>query len=66
MLWTILVILTQKAWGCRWLNPRVCSGPLVFAHPAIKGIALYMAAALLLVGFLLAIAYKRPDPEKAR
>ncbi len=41
-------------------------GPLVFAHPAIKGIALYVAAALLLVGFLLAIAYKRPDPEKAR
>jgi OFA family oxalate/formate antiporter-like MFS transporter len=38
-------------------------GPLVFAQ--LKGIALYVAAGLLLVGFLVALAYKRPEPKKA-
>ncbi|HOG08819.1 MAG: OFA family MFS transporter [Syntrophales bacterium] len=33
-------------------------GPLVFAQ--LKGIALYVAAGLLIVGFLLAVAYKKP------
>lgn len=38
-------------------------GPWVFAQ--FKGIALYVAAAFLVVGFLLALAYKRPEPKKA-
>ena len=38
-------------------------GPLVFAE--LKGIALYVAAALLIVGFLIALVYKRPEPKKA-
>jgi OFA family oxalate/formate antiporter-like MFS transporter len=38
-------------------------GPMVFAQ--LKGIALYVAAGLLLAGFLIAIAYKRPEPKKA-
>jgi OFA family oxalate/formate antiporter-like MFS transporter len=38
-------------------------GPLVFAQ--LKGIALYVAAGLLLVGFLIALAYKRPQLKKA-
>jgi len=38
-------------------------GPLVFAQ--LKGIALYVAAGLLLVGFLIALAYKRPELKKA-
>jgi MFS transporter, OFA family, oxalate/formate antiporter len=38
-------------------------GPWVFAQ--FKGIALYIAAAFLVVGFLLALAYKRPQPKKA-
>jgi OFA family oxalate/formate antiporter-like MFS transporter len=38
-------------------------GPLVFAQ--LKGIALYVAAGLLLVGFLTALVYKRPEPKKA-
>jgi OFA family oxalate/formate antiporter-like MFS transporter len=38
-------------------------GPLVFAQ--LKGIALYVAAGLLLVGFLIALSYKRPEPKKA-
>ena len=39
-------------------------GPLVFAR--MKGIALYVAAGLLLIGFLLALAYKRPAPKSTR
>ncbi len=39
-------------------------GPLVFA--AIKGIALYVAAALLILGFFLALAYKRPKPKEVQ
>jgi OFA family oxalate/formate antiporter-like MFS transporter len=42
------------AWGCAGVV-----GPLVFAQ--IKGIALYVAAGLLILGFLLAITYKRPE-----
>ena len=38
-------------------------GPLGFAE--LKGIALYVAAALLIVGFLIALVYKRPEPKKA-
>ena len=38
-------------------------GPLVFAQ--LKGIALYVAAGLLIVGFLIALSYKRPEPKKA-
>jgi OFA family oxalate/formate antiporter-like MFS transporter len=38
-------------------------GPLVFAQ--LKGIALYVAAGLLMVGFLIALGYKRPEPKKA-
>jgi OFA family oxalate/formate antiporter-like MFS transporter len=38
-------------------------GPWVFAQ--FKGIALYVAAAFLVVGFLLALAYKQPQPKKA-
>ncbi len=36
-------------------------GPLVFAQ--LKGIALYVAAGLLIIGFVLAFAYKRPAPK---
>jgi OFA family oxalate/formate antiporter-like MFS transporter len=39
-------------------------GPLVFA--AIKGIALYVAAGLLIVGLLLALGFKRPAPKAAK
>jgi len=39
-------------------------GPLVFA--AIKGIALYVAAGLLIVGLLLALGFKRPAPKEAK
>ncbi len=38
-------------------------GPFVFAQ--LKGIALYVAAGLLIVGFLIALSYKRPEPKKA-
>jgi OFA family oxalate/formate antiporter-like MFS transporter len=38
-------------------------GPLVFAQ--LKGIALYVAAGLLIVGFLIALGYKRPEPKRA-
>jgi OFA family oxalate/formate antiporter-like MFS transporter len=38
-------------------------GPLVFAQ--LKGIALYVAAGLLIVGSLIALIYKRPEPKKA-
>jgi hypothetical protein len=39
-------------------------GPLVFAQ--IKGIAVYVAAGLLIVGLLLALGYKRPAPKAAK
>jgi OFA family oxalate/formate antiporter-like MFS transporter len=38
-------------------------GPMVFAQ--LKGIALYVAAGLLIVGFFIAMVYKRPEPKKA-
>ncbi len=38
-------------------------GPWVFAQ--FKGVALYVAAAFLVVGFFLALAYKAPKPKKA-
>jgi OFA family oxalate/formate antiporter-like MFS transporter len=38
-------------------------GPLVFAQ--LKGIALYVAAGLLIAGFFIALSYKRPEPKKA-
>lgn len=44
------------AWGAAGI-----AGPLVFAQ--MKGIALYVAAALLLAGFLLAFAYRRPQAK---
>jgi len=46
------------AWGCAGVV-----GPLVFAQ--IKGIALYVAAGLLLIGFIIALSYKRPTPKAA-
>lgn len=39
-------------------------GPFVFAQ--MKGIALYVAAALLIVGLLLAFSYKMPQPKAAK
>ena len=47
------------AWGAAGIV-----GPLVFAQ--IKGIAVYVAAALLIVGFFLAFSYKRPAPKSAK
>ncbi len=47
------------AWGAAGVV-----GPFVFAQ--MKGIALYVAAGLLIVGFLLAISYKRPQPKAAK
>jgi len=47
------VMLT--AWGAAGVV-----GPLVFAQ--LKGIALYVAAGLLILGFLIAISFKRPQP----
>ncbi len=41
------------AWACAGV-----AGPLVFA--AIKGVALYVAAALLILGFVVALVYKAP------
>lgn len=38
-------------------------GPLVFAQ--LKGIALYVAAGLLILGLLIAFLYKRPKPKTA-
>jgi len=46
------------AWGAAGI-----AGPLIFAQ--IKGIALYVAAGMLLVGFVLAMAYKPPERKKA-
>ena len=39
-------------------------GPFVFAQ--MKGIALYVAAGLLIIGLLLALSYKRPQPKAAK
>jgi OFA family oxalate/formate antiporter-like MFS transporter len=47
------------AWGAAGI-----AGPLVFAR--MKGIALYVAAALLLAGLILALAYRRPQAEAAK
>ena len=47
------------AWGAAGIV-----GPLVFA--AIKGIALYVAAGLLIVGLLLALGFKRPKRKEAQ
>jgi OFA family oxalate/formate antiporter-like MFS transporter len=47
------------AWGAAGIV-----GPLVFAQ--IKGIAVYVAAALLIVGFLIALSYKRPQAKAAK
>jgi OFA family oxalate/formate antiporter-like MFS transporter len=46
------------AWGAAGVV-----GPLVFAQ--IKGIALYVAAGLLIVGFFIALAYQKPQAKKA-
>jgi OFA family oxalate/formate antiporter-like MFS transporter len=47
------------AWGAAGIV-----GPLVFAQ--IKGIAVYVAAGLLILGFVLAFSYKRPQPKAAK
>jgi OFA family oxalate/formate antiporter-like MFS transporter len=47
------------AWGAAGIV-----GPLVFAQ--IKGIAVYVAAGLLVAGFLIALSYKRPAPKAAK
>ncbi len=47
------------AWGAAGIV-----GPLVFA--AIKGIALYVAAGLLIVGLLLALSFKRPKRKEGK
>lgn len=39
-------------------------GPFVFAQ--MKGISLYVAAGLLVIGLLLALSYKRPQPKAAK
>lgn len=44
------------AWGAAGIV-----GPLVFAHPSLKPIALYVAAGLLVVGLLDTIIYKKPE-----
>jgi len=48
------------AWGCAGVF-----GPLVFSIPAIKGIALYVAAGILGLGFLIAISYRPPKRKGA-
>ena len=47
------------AWGAAGIV-----GPLLFAQ--IKGIAVYVAAGLLVAGFLIALSYKRPQPKAAK
>jgi OFA family oxalate/formate antiporter-like MFS transporter len=47
------------AWGTAGIV-----GPLVFAQ--IKGIAVYVAAGLLVAGFLIALSFKRPQPKAAK
>jgi len=48
------------AWGCAGVF-----GPLVFSIPAIKGIALYVAAGILGLGFLIAFSYRPPKRKGA-
>ncbi len=48
------------AWGCAGVF-----GPLVFSLPAIKPIALYVAAGILALGFLIAISYRPPKHKSA-
>ncbi|HOW57023.1 MAG TPA: oxalate:formate antiporter, partial [Smithellaceae bacterium] len=45
------------AWGAAGVV-----GPLVFAE--IKSVALYVAAGMLIVGFVIALSYKRPELKK--
>jgi OFA family oxalate/formate antiporter-like MFS transporter len=47
------------AWGAAGVV-----GPLVFAE--IKSIAVYVAGAILVVGFIIALSYKRPAPKSAK
>jgi len=47
------------AWGLAGIV-----GPLVFSLPALKPVALYVAAGLLIVGFLDALIYKKPEKAK--
>lgn len=49
------------AWGCAGVF-----GPLVFSMPAIKPIALYVAAGILALGFLIAISYRPPKAKGAK
>ncbi|MCU0581810.1 MAG: OFA family MFS transporter [Syntrophales bacterium] len=49
------------AWGCAGVF-----GPLVFSIPAIKPIALYVAAGILALGFLIAISYRAPKAKGAK
>jgi MFS transporter, OFA family, oxalate/formate antiporter len=49
------------AWGCAGVF-----GPLVFSLPAIKPIALYVAAGILLLGFLIAFSYRPPKHKGAK
>ena len=49
------------AWGCAGVF-----GPLVFSIPAIKGIALYVAAGILALGFLIAFSYRPPKRKGAK
>jgi len=49
------------AWGCAGVF-----GPLVFSLPAIKPIALYVAAGILALGFLIAISYRAPKAKGAK
>jgi len=49
------------AWGCAGVF-----GPLVFSLPAIKPIALYVAAGILALGFLIALSYHPPKAKGAK
>jgi MFS transporter, OFA family, oxalate/formate antiporter len=49
------------AWGCAGVF-----GPLVFSLPAIKPIALYVAAGILCLGFLIAFSYRSPQRKGAK
>lgn len=47
------------AWACAGVV-----GPFVFAQ--IPGMALYVAAGLLVAGFVLALSFTRPAPKSAK
>ena len=49
------------AWGCAGVF-----GPLVFSMPAIKPIALYVAAGILSLGFFIALSYRPPKAKGAK